>query len=195
MEAVVKVSNLVTLDGCDEISFEANPGEIVCLFGMNGCGKTLLIKALCKIFEPVSGKAEVFIERKNTGICLQFPEHLVFCDTALKEATLVTGDEGSAKKLLDEIGVRYDQSPFVMSDGQKRLLFVLGLIDTKHLLLFDEPFASLDDDAKNQVSFSMKNGAGEGKTFIYTANRKADTAIANKIINITGKKDFIPLKI
>lgn len=46
MKSNVKVSKVVTIDGCDEISFDSYKGEIVCLFGMNGCGKTLLIKSL-----------------------------------------------------------------------------------------------------------------------------------------------------
>lgn len=192
---LVTVSRLKTLPESAEVSFEALRGETVCLFGMNGSGKTLLIKSLCGIFKPFLGSLEFAVPRKLTGICLQFPEHLVFKDTALKEAALITGDEKTGGKLLEEIGAAANTPPFFMSDGQKRLLFVLGLIDTKDILIFDEPFASLDPLTKEKVKLRIKTGAEEGKAFIYSANREADAAWADKIIKISRAGPSISLKI
>lgn len=194
-EPLAVAENLAAASFCDKISFEANPGEILCLFGMNGSGKTLFIKALCGVFKPFAGSAKILAPKQETGICLQFPEHLVFCDTALKEAVLITGDEDKGRKLLEDIGARPDQPPFFMSDGQKRLLFVFGLMEKSKLLIFDEPFASLDGQTKKEVAKRMKEAAANGKTFIYTANRRADTVIADKVIEICGKSSAIPLKI
>lgn len=194
-ETLVVAENLAAASFCDKISFKVAAGEILCLFGMNGSGKTLFIKSLCGLFKPFAGNSKIFVPKGEVGVCLQFPEHLVFCDTALKEATLITGDEESGQELLKDIGVQPDQPPFFMSDGQKRLLFVYGLMEKSKLLIFDEPFASLDRETKSEVAKRIKAAASKGKTFIYTANRRADTVIADKIVEINGKISSIPLKI
>ena len=104
-------------------------------------------------------------------------------DTALEEAVLIMdNNENSAKNLLKEINASKDMSPFYLSDGQKRLLFIYGYLETKELIMLDEPFVSLDDNSKTKVAAKIKEAADAGKCIIYTANRAVDKETADKII-------------
>lgn len=181
---VVEVCGVRTLQKSQALSFEAFPGETICLFGMNGSGKTLLLKSICGIFKCHEGNINVNVGKSRCGICLQFPEHLVFHETAIAEALLITGNREKAELLLSEIGAAPEQPPFFMSDGQKRLLFLYGFLETKDLLIFDEPFASLDDKSREKVANKMAQATKEDRTIIYTANRERDLFCADKVIKV-----------
>ena len=119
------------------------------------------------------------------GVCLQFPEHLIFKETALDEALIImNNNKDKAKSLLSEINAEENMSPFYLSDGQKRLLFIYGYLETKELILLDEPFVSLDDNSKIKVASKIKEAASIGKCIIYTANRQVDKEIAGKFIYV-----------
>ena len=66
--------------------------------------------------------------------------------------------------------------------SQKRLLFIYGYLETKELIMLDEPFVSLDDNSKTKVAAKIKEAADAGKCIIYTANRAVDKETADKII-------------
>lgn len=93
-------------------------------------------------------------------------------------------NEAMAENLLNEINALKDMSPFYLSDGQKRLLFIYGYLEMKKLIFLDEPFVSLDDVSKEKVAEKIINAKKQGKSIIYTANRENDKKIADKIINI-----------
>lgn len=182
---LLQVEDLETLVNSNTVTFSAAKGDIICIFGLNGSGKSVLLKTLCGVINKKQGSITYNIDNKQLGVCLQFPEHLIFKETALAEAMLIMdNDETLAKNLLKEINASEDMSPFYLSDGQKRLLFIYGYLETKDLIILDEPFVSLDDNSKMKVSAKIKEAADSGKCIIYTANRVADKEIADKIITI-----------
>lgn len=182
---LLNVECVETLVNTEKVTFSAEKGDIICIFGQNGSGKSVLLKTLCGIIEKKRGNITYNVDKKRVGVCLQFPEHLIFKETALDEALIIMGnDEAKAKSLLREINACEDISPFNLSDGQKRLLFIYGYLETKDLIMLDEPFVSLDDDSKEKVANKIREAASIGKAVIYTANRNADKKIAGKIINV-----------
>lgn len=182
---LLKVEDLETIINSEKINFSAEKGDIICIFGLNGSGKSVLLKTLCSVMEKKQGSITYNIDKEQIGVCLQFPEHLIFKETALAEAVLIMdNDESAAKSLLSEINAHEDMSPFYLSDGQKRLLFIYGYLETKDLIMLDEPFVSLDDNSKIKVAAKIKEAADSGKCIIYTANRAVDKEITGKIINI-----------
>ena len=183
-EVFLMVENVKTFNKSEPISFTASSGEIVCIFGLNGSGKTVLLKSICNIFNNYSGSIEKLEDKKRVGICLQFPEHLIFKDTALSEAIQIVEDEEKAKSLLKEINADEKISPFKLSDGQKRLMFLYGYLESKDFIILDEPFVSLDDNTKEYVENKIVEASKMGKCILYTANRKSDLKIAHKIIEI-----------
>lgn len=184
-DVLFEINNLVTITNNKPIDFQAFAGEIICIFGLNGSGKSVLLKTILGIMEKKQGSINFNIDKKDYGVCLQFPEHLIFKETAFDEAMLITdNNESLAEHLLSEINALKDMSPFYLSDGQKRLLFIYGYLETKKLIFLDEPFVSLDDTSKIKVAEKIMFAKKQGKTIIYTANREKDKKIADKIINI-----------
>ncbi len=184
MDKLLEVNNVCVLSDSSAVTFDVEAGDIVCLFGMNGSGKTLLLKSICGIYKQLSGEITKHIATKDVGVCLQFPEHLVFKSTTIDEAEQITGSKDKAEKLLDDLSIMGDSSPFFLSDGEKRLLFLYGYLENRALCLFDEPFASLDEKTKQKVGKKIKSTSDTGTAIIYTANRKADIAYATKVIEI-----------
>ncbi len=184
MKTLLEVTSLNTLVS-KNINFKAHSGEIICIFGHNGSGKSVLLKTLCNVMDKKSGDIRYYIEQSNVGVVLQFPEHLIFKETALDEALLIMdNNREKAEELLREIKAEENISPFYLSDGQKRLLFVFGYLESKELVFLDEPFVSLDSKSKEKVAKKMAEAKSKGKCIIYTANRKADKKIADIIIEI-----------
>lgn len=183
-EVILEVNNVETFVNRKQVSFTVSPGEVICLFGLNGAGKTVFLKTLCGIFKEKSGSVKYNIDISKRGVCLQFPEHLIFKSNVLSEALLITDNEERALQLISEINADKDMSPFYLSDGQKRLLFIYGILETKDIIFLDEPFVSLDDESKLKVSNKIKESAKSGKSIIYTANREVDKSTATKIIEL-----------
>lgn len=182
---LLQAEDLETLVNSNKVNFSAEKGDIICIFGLNGSGKSVLLKTLCGVINKKQGSISYNIDKNQLGVCLQFPEHLIFKETALAEAMLIMdNDENGAKNLLKEINASEDMSPFYLSDGQKRLLFIYGYLETKELIMLDEPFVSLDDNSKIKVAEKIKKAADSGKCIIYTANRMADKEIAGKFIYV-----------
>jgi len=86
VQAAIQVENLTrdfkTLTAVDRVSFEVNSGEVFGFLGPNGAGKTTMVKMLCTLLRPSSGRARVAgfdIEsqptrvRKSIGIIFQDP--------------------------------------------------------------------------------------------------------------------------
>ncbi len=184
MENFLEVKSLNTIIS-QNISFEAKKGEIICIFGLNGSGKSVLLKTICGVMEKQGGMVKYNIDKSKTGVVLQFPEHLIFKETALDEALLIMDNhKEKASLLLKEINADENISPFYLSDGQKRLLFIFGYLENKELVFLDEPFVSLDDKSKNKVAEKIMQAKKNGRCIIYTANRQADKYIADKVIHL-----------
>ena len=152
---LLEISDVVTITNNKPVSINVKSGEIICIFGLNGSGKSVLLKTILGI-----------IEKKH--------EAMLICDN----------NEVMAENLLNEINALKDMSPFYLSDGQKRLLFIYGYLETKKLIFLDEPFVSLDEISKEKVAEKIIQAKNQGKSIIYTANRENDKKIADKIINI-----------
>lgn len=184
-DILLEINELVTITNSQPVDLKVGTGEIICIFGLNGSGKSVLLKTILGIMEKKQGSIKFNIDKKEYGVCLQFPEHLIFKETAFDEALLITdNNESLAEHLLNEINAVKDMSPFYLSDGQKRLLFIYGYLETKKLIFLDEPFVSLDDISKSKVAEKITFAKKQGKSIIYTANREIDKKIADIIVSI-----------
>ena len=83
-DILLKVEDLETLVNSKKVNFSAEKGDIICIFGLNGCGKSVLLKTLCGVVDKKQGSILYNIDKKQLGVCLQFPEHLIFKETALE---------------------------------------------------------------------------------------------------------------
>ncbi|AEI14181.1 ABC transporter related protein [Flexistipes sinusarabici DSM 4947] len=169
-----------------DISFELLKGSITCVYGCNGSGKTVLLKTLLGLIQPDTGEIRKFVDNNEIGACLQFPEHLIYHSTVEKEIMSLTSDRELADEVLQNLGLtgKRNVSPMFLSEGQKRLMFLMSLFVSHSLLFIDEPFTSLDRTSIDFIADKMKVYAGNGKSILYTTNRVRETVHADKIVKL-----------
>ncbi len=145
----------------DNLTFEVDPGEFLCIVGPSGCGKTTLLKCLSGLLRPTSGAAYLegkLIEKSPDGLALVFQEYsrslLPWMTVGanvrlplLAQRVRRSERRSRAAEALDAVGLTgfEDKHPWQLSGGmQQRVAIARALAYQPHLLLMDEPFASVD---------------------------------------------------
>ncbi|MEM3546647.1 MAG: ABC transporter ATP-binding protein [Candidatus Bathyarchaeia archaeon] len=155
------------------ISFKVNSGDIFCILGPNGCGKTTLLKCLCGILKPTKGLILLDgVEVKPTSraeyakIVAYLPqEHRSFLPYRVLDfvvmgrvphldifSTPSDKDYRIAEEALKEVDAYHlKDRPYVeLSGGEKQLVLIArALAQQPKILLLDEPTSQLD--LKNQA--------------------------------------------
>src|SRR6516164_925069 len=131
------------LEGVDLM---VSAGERVCLVGRNGSGKSTLLKIAAGLVEPDSGT----VVRKPDATIRYLPQEPDFSGftnvTAYVEAGLGPNDDrNTARYLLEQVGLRGDENPAVLSGGEaRRAALARVLAPEPDILLLDEPTNHLD---------------------------------------------------
>jgi energy-coupling factor transport system ATP-binding protein len=136
------------------IDLELHEGEIITLTGRNGSGKTTLLEIMAGLRKPHQGKITIENHetvndinriRKLTGLLFQNPEnHFIY--NSVKEE--LQGNE--IKYLQEEFAEKNEQSPFTLSEGEKRRLSIaIACLRNKQILLWDEP--TFGQDLQNKL--------------------------------------------
>jgi ABC-type multidrug transport system ATPase subunit len=182
--------------GISDVSFEAGAGEVICLFGWNGAGKTTILKLLSTLVVPQSGSFSVGgcdgIRDREVVRRKIFP---VF--DASGHFSHLTGRENARFFLslygvpqpgtLDRIAAAFDldlnRPAGEYSLGMKRkLLLAEAFAAEREVMIFDEPTLGLDT-AMCQVFFKqVREAAAAGACVIIGTNRIGDAASADRIL-------------
>ncbi len=164
---------------CDQLNFQVEDGDYLCIVGENGAGKSTLVKGLLHLKKPAGGQLlygdglradEIGYLPQQTQIQKDFPASvqevvLSGCLNRLGLRPFFTAAEKEiarqnmeALEILDLKDACYRQ----LSGGQQqRVLLARALCATKKLVLLDEPVAGLDP-ALTQTMYD----------YIYKVNRK-----------------------
>lgn len=149
-----------------DFSLTARAGEVLAIVGPSGCGKSTLLN-LCALVDGVEG-GEVYIEGQRRTVAQVGAVSLAYIfqrdallpwASVLENATLgvrcrgvVTAEHrAQALDYLERFGLKgYEQAyPSALSVGQRqRVAIIQSLLVAPHILLLDEPFASLDFQTK-----------------------------------------------
>lgn len=143
----------------DRVDWTIPRGEIHCLLGRSGCGKTTLLKLAAGLILPKEGTIRIGGETlrgpgARIGFVFQAPTLLgwlsaldnVLLPISLKRR-VTASDRAAARDLLALVGLAdlAARRPFELSGGQQsRVAVARALIGEPDLLLLDEPFAALD---------------------------------------------------
>jgi energy-coupling factor transporter ATP-binding protein EcfA2 len=149
-------------------------GEIGVIYGKNASGKTRAIRRLAGLKSWGEGFSYK-INSDRVGVCLQFPENMIWQETISELITDLAGRQ-AVTPLLEKLGwrERQEENPMFLSDGEKRILFIYANLFARELLIFDEPFAGLDQASAEQVKAAFYEAALAGKAILYTANNAED---------------------
>jgi cobalt/nickel transport system ATP-binding protein len=155
-----------------DINLVIAPGERVALLGLNGCGKTTLLKAIVGLI-PHRGAIEIMGAslslaqlRKYLGYLFNQPEDQLLFPLVLEDAAFglsrvgLTRDlaESRAREALRNVGMEGLENMGIahLSQGQKQRVALAGLLVLNPpLLLLDEPSSSLDPPGKRALAQSL----------------------------------------
>lgn len=181
-----------------DFSFKVGQGEIAALLGPSGCGKTTTLRAILG-FEPllqgeirIAGEVmsrpgfSVLPEKRPVGMVFQdralFPHLTVERNIAIGVRRKSKADQDRiVRKLLDIMGLGHCLSryPHELSGGQQeRVALARALAPRPHLLLLDEPFASLDADLRERLSFEVRDILKETGSTAVVVTHHRDEAFA-----------------
>ena len=201
--ALLKVDALaVTFAGrkvVDQLSFELQEGEIGCLLGASGCGKTTVLRAIAG-FEPLSG-GQIFLAGAEVGsVAQQTPVQtrgigMVFQDYALFPHLTVAANiafglpNKNPKKiaeLLELVGLNQVENryPHELSGGQQqRVALARALAPKPRLLLMDEPFSNLDVELRERLGQEVRAilKASGTTAILVTHDQREAFAIADRV--------------
>lgn len=192
----------------DDISFNANSGDIIGIAGVNGAGKTTCIKAISGILEAQSG--EIKIDGQSIKTNRQEIQNKI---GLLLEGAPLWGDM-NAKEYLEFIGQMhglfrddlknaiikaaeitniqnvFHQKIETLSKGfKRRIAFAGAILNNPKILILDEPTDGLDPAQRAQVLDIIKK-MGQDRIIIFSTHILGDIGdICNRIIVINnGKK-------
>ncbi len=171
------------------IDVDIHKGDVVCIIGASGSGKSTFLRCLNLLETPTGGsilfedvdltleKVDLNLHRQKMGMVFQqfnlFPhltilENLTLAPVLLKKLTKEEADE-KGLALLERVGLadRANDYPGQLSGGQKqRVAIVRALCMEPDVMLFDEPTSALDPEMVGEVLDVMKSLARQGMTMV-----------------------------
>ena len=178
-----------------DISFSVNTGDVTCIIGSSGSGKSTMLRCINLLEEPTGGeiiyKGENILETRNipayrAKVEMVFQSFNLFENmTVLKNCMIgqrkvLKIDRETAKKeamfYLEKVGMApyINAKPRQLSGGQKQRVAIARALAMKpDVILFDEPTSALDPQMVGEVLEVIKNIAREGITMIIVTHEMA----------------------
>lgn len=190
------------------ISFSCNAGEVTCLVGKSGSGKSSIIKSICGFYQPSAGEIGVYSNNlQSVGIqsvrriMSYIPQSLALLDLSIYDNIFSSKDELPSQEKIDFIlqaANIYDlinhlpkrleetigENGGLFSYGERqRIAFAMALYKNASILLLDEPTSALDEQSKHMVNQTIFQYARDHTVIISTHDRELIKK-ANKVIYI-----------
>lgn len=171
-----------------DISFKMERGEKIAIIGVNGIGKSTLLKILAGMIKPTSGSVETGHE-VQPGYCPQDHGDLVrFGTTAYEWLYSFSPGEtiGTIRGLLGRVLIQGDdvhKDTEALSGGETaRLIFSKIMLEKPNLLLLDEPTNHMDIESLEALSSALKSY--EGSIICVSHDRRFISQFATSILEL-----------
>jgi heme exporter protein A len=188
---MIEVKKLIKRFGLKNIlrglDFSVAPGEFVALLGPNGAGKTTFLRILATLSRPSMGYVNVAGHqlpkeaaqvRARLGVVSHMP--LLYPDLTAEENLRfyaqmygIANYQSRISEVLEMVGLENRRKDLVrtFSRGmQQRLAIGRAVIHDPEVMLFDEPYTGLDQDASEMLDEVLRSVAAEGRTVVMTSH-------------------------
>jgi len=207
--AVISVSHLEKSFGTHEvlkdINLDVEQGEVVCIIGASGSGKSTMLRCINLLEKPTGGS--ILFNGKDIGgvapagyrakVGMVFQQFNLFENmTTLKNCMIgqmkVLGRSKAeaqqiAEDFLEKVGMRafLEAKPKQLSGGQKQRISIARVfLKNPPILILDEATSALDNESERLVQHSLSRLA-EGRTVITIAHRLTTIRGADNIVVLT----------
>lgn len=198
----------------DDVSFTIKPQEKLAIVGLNGAGKTTMMKLICRFYEP--NKGEILIndlplrsydqDSANRLYAIVFQDFKLF-SYSVKD-NVCSGDNGDEAKCVDalkKVGVydrvmsfpdgidtvlynKNDENGVEISGGEaQKIAFARALYKDAPLIILDEPTSALDPKSEAEVYESL-GALTKNKTSVFISHRMSSTKFCDEILVIKDGK-------
>jgi heme exporter protein A len=169
------------------LDFHVEQGEFVALLGPNGAGKTTFLRILASLSRPSLGQvsiaghalpAQAAEVRRTLGVVSHLP--LLYGDLTAEENLRFYGRmydlqnlDSRVTDVLHLVGLEHRRRDLVrtFSRGmQQRLAIGRAVLHDPEVMLFDEPYTGLDQDASTMLDDVLRNVAARGRTVVMTSH-------------------------
>ena len=191
----------------DSVCFSIKTGENVALIGANGAGKTSLLLSLVGVLQAKRGSVrvgETVLDKKNLrevrsrlGVVFQNPDDQLFMTSIYDDVAFgprsfgydETEVDARVMETMSLLGIEClaKRSPLKLSGGEKRLAAIATVLAMHpDILLFDEPTAFLDPQARRRLA-TILTELPQGK-LIATHNLEFAAEICSRVLLLQNGK-------
>jgi len=176
----------MTREVLSSMDLELEAGEITCLMGRTGAGKSTVLGIICGLLEATCGEVSLDGERREgragmralkdaVGVVLQSSAQQLFADTVWKDVAFGPRNRGLSGEVLSRrvqealasVGmdpqIYSSRRPFSLSDGEMRRAAMAGVLAMRpRYLLMDEPSSGLDLPGREQLYHTLEGLRARG---------------------------------
>src|SRR5208282_1074511 len=198
----VTFSYLPEANVLEEVSFEAEPGQVIGIFGATGAGKSTLLSLIPRFYDPQRGKIlidgqdlrDLDLDAYRRQIGLVYQESFLFSNTV--SANIAFGNPHATPPQIEQaarIACAHEfivdmphgystvlgESGVDLSGGQRqRLALARALLLEPPILILDDPTASVDSKTEHEIVTALRTAMASRTTFVVSSRlsllRRAD---------------------
>lgn len=179
------------------IALEVARGEVVLVRGPNGSGKTTLLRVIATALSPTAGSGTVLgfdllrereeIRRRCEllGHRTRLYEDLTAAENLRLICALYDIDSRVVAPVLEQVGlgeVMADRARGLSNGMRQRIALARLILRAPELLLLDEPYAGLDQQARQLVDEIIRTAQGQGRTVLLASHDATPASLASRTL-------------
>lgn len=188
----------------NDISCQFSSGNIYGIVGLNGSGKTMLLRTICGLLVPTTGT--VVIDGKTLHKDISFPPNLGMIIEKPEFLSYLSGYENlkqisDIKKIASDETIKEYMQIFALDPASRQAMrkyslgmkqkigIIQAIMENPDILVLDEPFNALDEQSVLLFRKLLLQFKRDGKLIILTSHNKEDIeAICNEIVMLKNGK-------